>query len=300
MPGELYHGEQPGRAPRFGNLIDLPSDDETEVVARERKVDVVGPPIFSVVAPPVERPAYRPTAAERETLSQQRAQEVVVAREIALGRKPEDYWKQLCEEFSLRSAQCKEMEDLGIEMIRDRGILQKVRWEMNALIPRLAEARVRNDAARFSDRAGYARDLVARYERAERLASMAEGDEDVLRSAIDDSRIIREQLAAISRLATGPDGWRVLRQEAIRKQQEDAGKRLPKASPDRSVLEDLPRDAIEYEPWRIELVELRAERAKMGFFSNPFRRMDLDAKIAALAKREAYEARKRAPVAGPR
>ena len=299
MQGEHFFREQPTRKP-LGNLIDLPSDDETEVRSHG-KVDVVGPPIFPVVAPPAERPAYRPSEADRETLSQQRAQEVVVAREIAMGRRAEDYWKQLCEEFSLRSAQCKEMEDFGIEMIRDRGILQKVRWEMNALIPRLAEARVRDDAARFSDRAGYARDLVVRYERAERLASMAEGDEDVLRSAIDDTRIIREQLAAIPRLATGPDGWRILRQDAIRKQQEVAAEgRSPKNASDRSVLVDLPRDAIEYEPWRIELVELRDERAKMGFFSNPFKKMDLDAKIAALAKREAYEARKRAPIAGSR
>ena len=189
---------------------------------------------------------------------------------------------------------------MGIEMVRDRAIIQKVRWEMNALIPKLAEARVRSDAARFSDRPGYARDLMARYERAERLASMAEGDEDVLRSAIDDARIIREQLAAIPRLAVGPDGWRVLRQEAIQKQQEEAEKRFSKAPSNRSVLEDLPDDAIQYEPWRIELVELRTERAKMGFFSNPFKKMDLDAKIVALAKREAYEARRHAPVAGPR
>lgn len=296
MPGELFHGEPLYRVPRFGNLIDLPPDDETQVDARGT-ADVVGPPIFSIVAPPAERPAYRPDAMEREILSQQRAQEVVVAREIAMGRKPEEYWRQLCEELSLRSAQCKEMEDLGIEMTRDRGIIQKVRWEMNALIPKLAEARVRIDAARFSDRAGYARDLVARYERAERLSSMAEGDEEVLRSAIDDARIIREQLAAIPRLATGPDGWRVLRQEAIRRQQEEARGWESKTAPNRSVLEALPDDAIQYEPWRIELVELRTERAKMGFFSNPFKKMDLDAKIAALAKREAYEARKAGPIA---
>ncbi len=67
-----------------------------------------------------------------------------------------------------------------------------------------------------------------------------------------------------------------------------------------SVLEDLPKDAIQYEPWRVELVELRSERAKMGFFSNPFKKMDLDAKIATLSRREAYEARKSASVAGPR
>ncbi len=293
MHGEIFYGEQPGRPPRTGKLLDLPSKKETEVVARGG-VDVVEPAIW-----PDARPAYRESAAERETRSQQRAQEVVVVREIAMGRSAEAYWKQLCEEFSLRSAQCKEMEDLGIAMIKDRAILQKVRWEMNALIPKLAEARVREDAARFSDRVGYARNLVARYESAERLASAAEGDEEVLRSAIDDARIVREQLAAVPRLATGPDGWRILRREAIRKQQETAAARHA-VTARQSVLEDLPKDAIQYEPWRVELVELRSERAKMGFFSNPFKKMDLDAKIATLSRREAYEARKSASVAGPR
>jgi hypothetical protein len=247
------------------------------------------PPVFVRSAePPRLVETVRPTLStkDREIISQQRAQEAIVVRELALGRDPEQYWERLCEEFAIRASQCQEMEGLGMEMTRDRAIIQKVRWEMNALIPKLAEARVRKDAQSlsFADPKMYADRLARQYAHAEQTAASAAGDEIALRSAIDNARIVREQLSALRRLTANPEAWRFLRMDAVHKV-------------DRSVLDEYPaNEIVPVEPWRAQLMDLRAARAKLGFFDY-FKKKALDEKIAPLARMEERKAR---AVAGPR
>lgn len=266
--------------------------------------DDVLPPIFSQEYVPARKVPEKTIEAPRETarqvivqgmeslhaerdravVSQMREREILVARELAGGRDPEAYWNDLCDAFNARASATQELNELGVETPFDRSVIQKIRWEMNALIPRLAEARVRRDARIFSDPRMYANRLRAQYEHAERTVALAEGDEIALRSAIDNARIAHEQLSALRKLTPRPDSWMQLRKEAIR-------------GAERSVLEDLPSAVVETKRWRIELAGLQAERAKLGFW-NVLKKMELDAKISTLLRREAYEARKAGSIAG--
>ena len=249
--------------------------------------DTVGPAMYVQRDLPVRKPEGAALAKDRELLSQMRAQEIAVARELAKGRDPEEYWQRLCDALNERISASQALEEEGSEVIMDRAVIQKIRWEMNALVPRLAEARVRRDARSFSDPKAYAERLERQYAQAERMTALAEGDEIAMRSAIDNARLVRAQADALRRLTANPETWIALRKASIH-------------AAERSVLEDLPSASVETDRWRVELAELQAERAKLGFW-NVFRKMELDARIAPLLRREAYEGKKKAAsVARPR
>ena len=219
-------------------------------------------------------------------MQKERTESAIVDRELAMGKSTEEYWQRLCDAFNDRTARRNEMDDEGVDTTADRATIQKIRWEMNALIPKLAEARVRKDAGLFSDPKIYADRLEKQFAHAERTAAFAQGDEIAMRSAIDNARIARAQLDALKRLNSHPDAWRLLRISAI-------------GGEARSVLATLPSEPTQRESWRIDLSSLQAARAKLGFW-NVFQKNALDEKIAPLLRREAYEVRKAQTVAGPR
>lgn len=260
-----------------------------------RPSDEVLAPIFpsptSRRAPEAARPA--------ETLSSQtrldyfrradaqktRAEAAIVDRELALGNSTEEYWQKLCDAFNDRTARREELAEEGIDTTADRAVIQKIRWEMNALIPKLAEARVRRDAGSFSDPKMYADRLEKQFTHAERTAAFAQGDEIAMRSAIDNARIARAQLEALKRLNSHPDAWRLLRIRAI-------------GGEARSVLSTLPSEPTQRESWRIELSELQAkmnrlqaDRAKLNIW-NIFAKADIDKDLSSKRLREAFLIRK--------
>lgn len=212
---------------------------------------------------------------------QQNEYEVIVARELAKGRNPEQYWHQLQKEYDVQSDRRRELVAEGMYDVasgREIDVTRKIRYEMNALLPRLAAYRVERDAVRFSTGENYLQDLERKLIHAEQIAESADGDEIALRSAIDIARMLREQISVTSNILKKPDGWRQLRAKLVNR---DSG----------SVLESLPSSAIEPATWRDELQQLYEERAKLHFWQF-IKRGELEVKISALLRRQAYEEKK--------
>lgn len=250
-----------------------------------RRSDEVGRPIFDARVP-----VAAPRAEPGDRLAREiRDYEAIVAQELRLGRDPEAYWNQLSSNYDALSARRREVVasgDVGAEAGREAAVTRKLRYEMNALIPRLAHARVRADLSRFSGADGYVAHLERQLAHAEGTAASAEGDEAALRGAIDVARILREQIAEVRRIAPAPEDWRRLRAEAF-------GGRM------HSVLEELPPGAVEAVTWRDELEGLRAKRAALKFWQ-VFQKAELAEKIAVLERRAAREEKKSKIVAAGR
>ncbi len=232
-------------------------------------------PAFRVDEPfvsPVARPPLKETINEYE---------VIVARELAKGRNPELYWQQLQKEYDIRSDRRRDMvsaDEIGFEAGKEADLTRLIRYEMNALLPRLAAYRVLRDAGRFSTGENYLVNLDRKLVHAEQTAESADGDETALRSAIENTRVLRAQISVTENILKKQDGWRALRVQVA---QRDSG----------SILETLPPSALEPATWRDELNQLYQERSKLHFWQF-LKRGELEVKIAALLRRQAYEEKK--------
>ncbi len=232
-------------------------------------------PAFRVEEPfvsPVARPLLKETINEYE---------MIVARELAKGRNPELYWQQLQKEYDIRSDRRRDMvaaDEIGFEAGKEAELTRLIRYEMNALLPRLAAYRVERDAGRFSTGENYLADLDRKLVHAEQTAESADGDETALRSAIENARVLRVQVSLVENLLKKQDGWKTLRAKVA---QRDSG----------SILETLPPSALEPATWRDEVNQLYQEGAKLHFWQFK-KRGELEVKIAALQRSQASEEKK--------
>lgn len=241
--------------------------------------DTLGPPILDAGSIRSHREALARRSARQDAEDYRK----IVAKELELGRNPETYWKQLNDEYDARSRQRRifvAKGGVGSEKGHNADLTRKIRYEMNALIPHVAEARVRADIKRYADLGSYVSKLEHQLARAEAVTESSEGDETVLRSAIDTAHMLREQIATARRLAVNADGWRKLRAATFRGET-------------RSVLEELPADAMEPLTLQDEIDALCVRRDGLKFW-NVFQRAELAQKIDALVRRQKYEARKKA------
>ena len=274
--------------------VDLPvADDET---------DVVGPPFLFQPIPRIEMPptpasrpeAGRPPAVDFAADLARSRYSLIVAQKIARDGKVEDYWSNLSQAFDERTAQAREFDELGVETPTDRAVIKDIRGEMNALIPRLADARVRTDAKslRFTDPNMYVHILERRLEQAERAAAFSGGNEAATRTAIDEAHVIKDQIQIVRKLAAMPGNeWNRLRAEGAREQAE-------RIAAKGSVLETLGDKDIDTNPDRVELAEIQAkmkrkqaERAKLNIW-NIFAKADIDKELSSMRLREAFLIRK--------
>lgn len=239
--------------------------------------DEVGPPRFDV---PTAVPRVRVDVPERRVAQETRDYQEIVERQLALGRDPEEYFSQLSSVYDAYSARRRDIVAsgaTGAEAGREADVTRKMRYEMNALIPRVAKARVRADVPRFSTPEAYLAHLGRQLAHAEATAESAEGDEVALRSAIDVGRVLREQVSEAKRVAADADGWRRMRAEAF--------------SRGRSSLDDVVLDIARPRALAQERGRLEAERASLRFWQFA-RKAELDARIGEIRVQEAREAKR--------
>lgn len=291
-----------GQSPVGDKLRGQARDWKPEDLPVDRKTDVVGPPFWlqpmpqiEMPSPPVSQPEPRRPATVDFAADLARSRyALIVAEKIARDGKVEDYWSNLSRAFDERTAQAREFDELGVETPTDRAVIKDIRGEMNALIPKLAAARVNADAKslRFTDPNMYVHILERRLEQAERTAAFSGGDEATTRTAIDEARIIKDQIRIVQKMsAMSWNEWNRLRAEGAREQAE-------RIAAKGSVLETLGDKDIDTNPDRVELAEIQAkmkrkqaERAKLNIW-NIFAKADIDKELSSMRLREAFLIRK--------
>ncbi len=297
-------GQPPAQPPSWGPVVfPVPRRDSEGSQKKNDGKDALGFPIrsgsiFGWERPPVpEKPVVSAerlqsdvTARDREMISRMREQEVKVVRELA--RNPnshQDYWNRLRDLLTEMSVRRQERSERNESSARESEVIQQIRWEMNALAPRLAEARVRADARIYSNPKVYGDILQKEFDRAEKMALLAEGDEIAMRSAIDNARLLRAQIDALRNLTAIPGAWEHMTRDARAKHERDYRAKLAAAS-EKSVVdpENLPDEFVDADPHHVELFELQTKRAKLHFW-NFKQKAELDEEIAKLQRREALK-----------
>lgn len=145
----------------------------------------------------------------------------IVTKELSDGRDPEAYWRQLSARIDAVLEGHVSYFGSNIASLPDTvdHLSARLRSEMNALIPYLAEARLRNrlakDVAPFYNPEDFRRDLIRQVEEAELVSRMSGGDENFLRRSMDHARILREEVSAFERMQMSPKEWHELRAKAV-------------------------------------------------------------------------------------